>query len=386
MLTLDGIKKTDLMAFSPASFPAWLRSGKTPGLCLKVSKLKKTWIFEKRWNGSHHKLALGDFPDVSIDLARSSAQKISSSLQLTGELPSEYFRLNDLWHFYWSRHGRFKKSAREDARLFKQFFSSWSSKNLTHINRASVARLHNEVGLTSPYSANRMLALLRSIFNRSIEWGLLEPGQNPCVAIKNFREKKRKRYLSSDELQHFLGSVQQEKNQFWRAYFLLSLLLGQRKSELLSARWSDIHWGAGLWRLPETKCGNPHEVPLPAEAISVLKSLPRSSVFIFPGSGKSGHLANPYKAWAALKNRAALPTLRIHDLRRSLATFLLNQGESIITIQKLLNHQSVRTTEIYIGMNSAPVRSALSNASALICSNEGKKENSKILKMGGRKK
>jgi len=361
----------------PEENPIWIRSERVPGLCLKISKIKKKWVYERRLDGTHFKISLGDFPAVKYIQAKSAAEKISAALSESGTIPAEFYKLKDLWNFYFSRHGHLKKSIREDQRLYNQFFSAWSSLPLLQITRRRVSILHNEIGLKAPYAANRMLALLRSMFNRCIEWGLLDAGTNPCAGIKKFREKRRRRYLSADEVPLFLKALAEEPNPLWRGFFLLSLILGQRKSELLAMQWNQIHWESGLWRIPDTKSGTPHEVPLPDAALEILKAIAKNSIFVFPGKGKSGHLANPYKAWAQIVRRAGAPDLRIHDLRRSLATWLLAQGESLSMIQSLLNHQSQRTTEIYIAQPTAPLRSALAKSSAIFLALE-KKANEKI--------
>ena len=357
----------------PEENPIWIRSNRVAGLALKISKTKKNWVYERRWEGAHFKISLGDFPAVKYAQAKSAAEKISAALSDTGSIPSEFYKLKDLWNFYFSRHGHLKKSGREDQRLYNQYFSAWSSLSLLQITRRRVSILHHEIGLKTPYSANRMLALLRSMFNRGIEWGLLEPGQNPCESMKKFREKRRRRYLSADEVPQFLKALAEEENPLWRGFFLLSLILGQRKSELLAMQWKQIHWQSGLWRIPNTKAGTPHEVPLPEAALDLLKTLPKNSIFVFPGKGKTGHLANPYKAWAHIVRRSGAPDLRIHDLRRSLATWLLAQGESLSMIQSLLNHQSQRTTEIYIAQPTAPLRSALAKSSSIFFALKEKK-------------
>jgi integrase len=90
-----------------------------------------------------------------------------------------------------------------------------------------------------------------------------------------------------------------ESSLHWRAYFPLSLLLGTRRSELLSARWSDMDLEQKTWRIPSTKAGRPHLLPLPNAAVEILKALPRDSEYVFPGSGATGHLAESVQGLAA---------------------------------------------------------------------------------------
>src|SRR5437762_3073017 len=106
-----------------------------------------------------------------------------------------------------------------------------------------------------------------------------------------FRKEKRERFLSPDELRRVNEALAEEPNVFWRAYFPLSLLLGTRRSELLSARWADIDLEQQTWWLPMTKAGRSHLLPLPSPAVQVLRLLPgrQESEWVFPGIGATGH-------------------------------------------------------------------------------------------------
>jgi integrase len=117
-------------------------------------------------------------------------------------------------------------------------------------------------------------------------------GPNPTEGIRIFREEKRERFLSPDELRRVNEALAEEPNEFWWVYFPLSLLLGTRRSELLSALWADIDLDQCIWRLPMTKAGHSHLLPLPSPAVEILRTLPSrgKSKWVFPGIGATGHL------------------------------------------------------------------------------------------------
>jgi integrase len=175
------------------------------------------------------------------------------------------------------------------------YVSKWRNRRLSDIGLEDVARVHDRLGKENGrYAANRTIALLRTMFNLGRHWRLFN-GPNPTEGIKMFREEKRERFLSPDELRRVNEALAEQPNVFWRAYFPLSLLLGTRRSELLSARWADIDLEQRTWRLPMTKAGRSHLLPLPTAAVDMLGSL-RSrgkSEWVFPGSGSTGHLAEP---------------------------------------------------------------------------------------------
>jgi integrase len=123
------------------------------------------------------------------------------------------------------------------------------------------------------------------MFNLAKRWGTIV-ADNPVAGVRMFREEKRDRFLNPDELKRTLAAVDEEADWRWKAYFKLSLLLGPRRSELLSARWVDIDLESCTWRLPTTKAGRSHLLPLPTPALAILESLPSrgNSDWLFPST------------------------------------------------------------------------------------------------------
>jgi integrase len=81
--------------------------------------------------------------------------------------------------------------------------------------------------------------------------------------------------------------------------------------------------------------------------------------FVFPGGGATGHIVEPAKAWQRIHNRAGVPDVRIHDLRHTLASWLVGQGFSLPLIGRALNHTQTVTTARYARLAVDPVRQAL---------------------------
>jgi integrase len=254
--------------------------------------------------------------------------------------------------------------------MIEGYFVKWHGRPLKEITTDEVFRLHQRLGKENGrYAANRTIALLRTMFNLARDWGHLE-GTNPAARVKFYREEKRDRFLSPEELSRVNAALLQEPNPHWRAYFPLSLMLGTRRSELLSARWDDLDFERRQWRIPTTKAGRPHLLPLPNAAVEILKSLPRSSEYVFPGIGASGHLTEAAKVWQRIRKRAGVPDARIHDLRRTLGSWLVAQGHSLPLIGRALNHTNVSTTQIYARLDLEPVRDVLEKNAELMFGND----------------
>lgn len=191
-----------------------------------------------------------------------------------------------------------------------------------------------------PITANRVLALISSIFTRAIQdehW----TGGNPCAAIKRNQENKRERFLMPDELPAFFKALNESPSAVTRDYILMSLFTGARRTNVLQMRWAEIHENRGEWVIPRTKNNTPQRIPLVPEAVALLKrrrddAKGADSPFVFPGSGKSGHLGEPKTAWRTILKNAGLTDLRLHDLRRTFGSWQAGTGANLSVIGRSL--------------------------------------------------
>ena len=217
-----------------------------------------------------------------------------------------------------------KRSWRTDAQRIRDFLGAWRNRRLSDLTAPDVARMHADVAHRSgQVSANRVLTLFRAIVRKARdEWHVMSAGPLPSDGIKPYNEKSRERFLKTDEARRVLLAIEAEPNVYWRAYFRLALILGTRRNELLAVRWADVDVEAERLTLIETKTGEPRGVPLPEAALSILAELPRESEFVFPGIGASGHLVEPKKAWRRICATARVNGVTVHDLRRTLGSWI----------------------------------------------------------------
>jgi integrase len=355
----------------------FIRDNLVRGLGVRVTASgAKSFIFEARIKGRPRRLTLGSWPDLNVAQARAKAQQIRAAIA-RGEDPAaesaaarREATFAELKTEYLERHAKqHKRSWRGDEWLLKRYVPpGWGSRRLSEISPADVARLHTKVGEKhGRYAANRTLALLRTMFNLARTWQLFK-ADNPAQDIKPFRELRRERYLSPEELEKVNTALLEEADWRWRSYFPLALMLGTRKSELCAMGWVDIDFSARTWRIPQTKSGNSHLLPLPQPALALLSELPSrgKSDFVFPGDGASGHIVEPAKAWQRIRARAGVKDVRLHDLRHTLASWLVAQGFSLPLIGRALNHSQVSTTQRYAHLSLDPVRAALERTAALM--------------------
>ena len=368
-------KKTLSNIAAPETGRIYVHDGSEKGLSVYVTPNGAvTFFVRKRINGRDERIVIGRFPDISIEQARQKAMEIKSQVAL-GKDPSEdkkrlraEITFGEMFQEYMERYSKKqKRSWKFDEREVNKFCSHWLTRKASHISRQEVQILHERVhdnnGL---YQANRILERISAIYNRAIRWGW--EGTNPARGVKKFKEKSRDRFLKRDEMPRFFAALAEDENEIVRDYILISLLTGARKSNVLAMRWNEINFEMQEWRIPETKNGDSHTVPLSEQAIEILerRRTATNSLFVFPSNSKTGHYADPKRAWERILKRANIADLRIHDLRRTLGSWMAATGTTTAIIGKTLAHKSVQATKIYERLDLDPVRASVNRATDAI--------------------
>ncbi len=362
------------------------------GLQIRSTRKTKTFFIQKRVDGKPERVTIGKFPDMTIENARKEATRLSSLIAQKINPNSDVralkteTTLKELFDDF-IKHRRNKRGAyladktkRTYRYDFDLYLGGWGKRKLSQFKETDFGKLHTEIGKQHPTTANRVIAMASSLFNHALERKLFR-GVNPAQGIKKFPENERERFLQSDELPAFFKALADEPSETMRDFFLISLLVGVRKSNVLAMAWEEIHIGRAEWRIPTTKNGRPQTVTLTDEAVEVLKS--RQGVdetWVFPSlTSDSGHLEEPKKAWKNLLVRAGLGDLRIHDLRRSLGSWQAKTGASLVIIGKSLNHKSAQSTGIYARLDLDPVRESVNRATSAMLVAGGVKHGGEIV-------
>lgn len=348
---------------------------KISGLHVRISStgIKTFSVFKRIRGGNPERITLGRYPDMTIDQARRKTMEINLVIA-DGRNPAEAKRklksellFSELFKEYLEKHSKPKKKTwAEDLEKYKNHIEkSLGKRKLSEINRAAISLIHSNITKAGhPIAANRVLALISSVFGWAISAGLWE--NNPAIGIRRNKEKSRDRFIQSDELPRFFQALSEEANETIRDYILISLLTGARRSNVCSMKWQDINFERAEWRIEATKNDTPQTVTLSPEAIEVLQNRKEinDGEFVFPGIGKSGRLQEPRKGWERILKRAGIKDLRLHDLRRTLGSWQAKTGASLAIIGKSLNHKNQNTTAIYARLDLDPVRDSVNTATS----------------------
>lgn len=330
---------------------------------------KKSFVLDYRDNNRKNLMVIGSYSILKVDAAREQAKEYLVNLT-KGVNPLQKRQgdkqgklIKDLCKAYIERHAVKKKSAQDDiTRIDRFIIPAWGNLLATNIKRADVAALHTKLGKHGRYQANRVYSLLSKMFNLARVWGFVpEDHVNPCFGIEKFKEEKRDRFVSHEEFPRLAEAINAELNQSVVAAIWLYLLTGLRKEELLNLKWSDIDMTRKELKLTDTKNGKAHYLPLSIAAIDILNQTPRieDNPYVIVGKNPGCHLVNIAKPWERIRKAAGLEDVRLHDLRRTVGSWLAQSNNSLHLIGKVLNHSNQSTTAIYSRFSQDNVRDAL---------------------------
>ena len=356
----------------------------------------KAFVLSYRVHGRKRLMTLGSCNVVTLDQARRQAKKHLLAAS-DGHDPLEAKQkaargetVQDLCAAYLEQYAKVRKASWQDdeRRIDQHILPAWRNVKAASLKRADVAALHRKGGARAPYEANRLLALISKMFTEAEKWGIVPEGHpNPARRIEKFVEVKRDRWVTPQELPSLAQAVDQETNPYTRGAVWLYLLTGARKSEVLKARWEDVDFERRELCLPETKAGRVHYVPLSEPAMTLLADMPRlaGNPYILPGLKQGAHLVNINKSWRRIRQAAGVEDVRLHDLRRTVGSWLAQAGNSLHLIGRVLNHSNPSTTAVYARFGQDHVREALEQHGKRIMGIVGKGAAAEVVKIEKRR-
>ena len=337
-----------------------------------------TWVVRYRRGTKQRVMTLGNAPQISLAEARRRARRALGGVDAGADPAAAKHQEREAASFgalaalYLEKHATKKRSGDQDRRMLeRELLPKWRTMPAADIRRGDVIGFIEDIaagkgkrrwaGRPAPVLANRVLALMRKVYNFGIQRGLVE--SNPCTLISRPGvEKPRERVLTVAEIRGLWRGLDAEpaemgsghaKVAHLRAAVKMMLLTAQRRGEVLRMRWEDLAQdeGAWWWTIPgeHAKNGRAHRVPLSTEAVALLDGLrpyANVSAYVFPGRS-DGCLTNVEKAIDRAREREGLAHFTPHDLRRTAASYMTGLGHSRLVVKKLLNHVDRDVTAIY---------------------------------------
>ncbi|MEA2011749.1 MAG: tyrosine-type recombinase/integrase [Verrucomicrobiota bacterium] len=350
------------------------------GLKVLVSKSGRKFFYFRYCLKKHKRaIKVGEFPMMSVKLARQIAGKHRISLnqnldphiekdKYKEEMTFKEFALDEYIPFAKNDKKTWKQDlSRLKSRMFEAFGNCSLSTITTRDVQAFINKLKNDM---SASSSNRFLSLMKRMFNLAIQWEFVE--QNPCKGIAKAKEAKRERFLSNKEIKRFLEALSLEENQIVANAIKLLLLTGTRKNEVLKLKWENVNLEKKTFYLTTTKNGIPRTVLLNDLALGVLESMKafrqmnNPYVFVSKRGSVNGHIVEPKKVFFGALETAGIEHCRLHDLRHTYASILVNNGVSLYKVKELLGHRDISVTQRYSHLQDDSLREATANVSDVI--------------------
>jgi integrase len=341
------------------------------------------------------RFTIGRFGHLTVEEARTAAQTQLANVTLGADPATARTRrratitVRELAERFLADHVEAKRKP-TTAALYADILNrivvpEFGNEKVDSLSRADLARLHAALSST-PFQANRMLAVVGSMYGFGAKLDLAPEGFNPTKGIDRYKEQGRERYLTTAEIdrlveaihlaetegvawvtnehapgaKHLPTSVEKRRttiSPYAAAALRLLMLTGARLREILNLRWSEVDLERGMLFLSDSKTGR-KPIHLSAAAVTILSGLKRSGEYVIAGDQPKFPRKDLKRPWAAVSKAAGLEGVRLHDLRHTFASILASEGFSLPQIGKMLGHSNSKTTERYAHLANEPLRKA----------------------------
>jgi excisionase family DNA binding protein len=242
-----------------------------------------------------------------------------------------------------------KKSWKTDQSRMNLLVDFFKDTELRKINQSAIRKFiaSREKAGNTQSTINRYMALLRKMFNYAIEEGFLE--KNPMDRIKSFSEKDnlKERILTKDEE----ARLMEESSPHLKSIIVIALNTGMRLGKILNLRWNQIDMDIQTIKVDNTKNGRSRTIPVNDtlyKEIKRLKNQKNNKPFVFFNEETGKPLTTVKTAFKAACRRAGIEGLRMHDLRHTFGSRLIQRGADIETVRTLMGHNSISITQRYL--------------------------------------
>ncbi|WP_374414893.1 tyrosine-type recombinase/integrase [Novosphingobium colocasiae] len=316
-----------------------------------------TYWFYGQIDGRLRQLRIGRVQDLTFEQAKQEAKRLRSEITLGRDPYAERVqkRAVPLYAELARQHLEHAKTYQRRPegtevilrRLTKQFGKQRINEITPQAIEKYLATLREALAMST---VEKIRVTLHRSFALAEKWGLPGSERNPLKAVARPRfENKRERYLTGEEATKLLKACSESSNAVLLPIVHLLLLTGARKRELLDARWEHVSIERRAWHIPDSKTGKARYVPLSQAALDVIAGLPRhpGCPWLVPNPDTLQPFDNIKNGFATARKAAGLDGLRIHDLRHSAASFMVNSGVDLYAVGRVLGHADHQSTMRY---------------------------------------
>ena len=364
-LTQAQIDRPGALPCPPGKTHCEYPAGDRSGLYLDVrpdSDIKSYYLRAKNQAGKSYSTFIGRANVISLKEAKAKVLLLKADIAKGKDLQSAAHTRKKvlIWNDYFDKYylpyiKQHKRSWANDEEMHRlRIAPKFGNQRLSKFTRHGVQKFHNELKTSglAPSTCDHHLKLIRQALNLAVDWDLIEA--NPVAKLKLFHvDNREERLLSSEDLRALMAAVDRAGDRQKTACQVVKFLLltGSRVSESLHAKWNDIDRKNRTWTIQATnsKSKKRRSVPLNDAALEVLDQLGTegNSDWLFINVKTGNRLTTIDKIWQQIRQDAGLPRLRLHDLRHMHASMLINSGQSLYVVQKILGHSDPSVTQRY---------------------------------------
>jgi integrase len=341
---------------------------------------RKTFFFYGKVSGIQVFKSLGEWPATSVKVARDAAREWAGRAaawrrdgcppdknpfaKIVVQKPTKAPAFSELVQrytdSYLKAHAKNPERAVSDVlRISKTYFKNWQNRPLDTLRSEDLLKVKEACG---EHHATANVCI--EIVNRMLNWSAgrrkgkqgkanFWPVMNFAQEVESYPKKERDRPLTEPELERYYSELTKEHHRDLRDFLTLSISTAARKSDVLSAKWEFVYWSRNVWHIPNPKNRKPYDIWLLPEPLKVLRNRNKDQGnpekgFVFPGTGRSGHLRDVKRQWKRFRETAKLGDFRVHDIRHTTLTAIAESGAPSHQIQKAAGHSSARSTARYI--------------------------------------
>jgi integrase len=313
------------------------------------------WI---RWACRHGHLHREQIGPKSLAREQAERRRIERPCPARTPKPASYLLADTIREYLADTAGR-KRSHKDDARYGQAWSERFAGRTLEEVTAGELDKIRTErLKTVSPATVNREMAFLKHVYNVAVRDGKTET--NAVAKLRMLREPSgRVRYLSDEEEARLMAALSTDAD---RDRVTVLLHTGFRRGELLSLRWRDVDFKAGVLTVPKSKNGETRHVPMTSTVKGILARLPRSlnpSTLVFPNSEGNRDLRWAKKTVPAALRTAKIEDFRFHDLRHTFASRLAMEGADPLTIKELGGWKTLSMVQRYAHLSPSHCRSAI---------------------------
>lgn len=322
---------------------------------INVKKTDKVWTYNFRLNGKQiRKVANGAMTKTQAD--KMAMNHYLQEFDLMTNPKKESQTETTFSDFVESQFLPFSKATKithdADLRLMKIFSKFFAGKLLSDIRKNDIEEVRRKRmatatqhgGQRQPATINREINVLSKVFSYAVENELL--AYNPCRTVKALRmNNERTRYLNEDEQRRLLNVM--KDCPLTKNIVFFAINTGMRRSEIFNLKWFDIDLERKAIQVRQSKNGKPRSIPMNEEIYSLISSLPKISVYVFPSPKTNGRLNNTKRSFNGAVKQAGIENFTFHDLRHTFATRLADKNVPLSVLAELLGHSDIRMTKRY---------------------------------------